>query len=636
MHVVGTAGHVDHGKSTLVHALTGINPDRLREELDRQMTIDLGFAWMTLPDGESVGIVDVPGHRDFIENMLAGVTGMDAVLLVVAADEGVMPQTREHLAILSILGVERGVVVLTKADLVEDQDWLKMVEADVRALLADSRLASATAVAVSAKTGAGLDRLRQELASVLRGTPPRVDRGRPRLPVDRVFSMAGFGTVVTGTLVDGGLEVGQDVEFAPSGLRGRIRGLQSHRSRLEHARPGSRVAVNVSGVEVQAVHRGEVLGVPGSLPGSRLLDVRLRCQPEATTPITHNLEVKVFLGTAQRVGRVRLLDTDRILPGEEGWAQLVLRQPAVAGRGERLVLRRPSPGETLGGGSIVDPLPGRLHRRRDAELLARLERMLGGEPQEALLEAARVGGPATLRTLAEFADLDMDRALELARQLMDAGHLKELRGETHGTAADSLVIAEEAWQASSRRVASLLRDYHAMYALRLGMPREELKSRLGLEGKVFSVCLDAWIRDGLLREAAGAIVLAEHTPTPSAADQARIERAQSRLDAARFSPPTVKELVDEVGEEAYAFLVATRALVQVSADVAFSSSAYAELLQRVQALLAREGEATVARIRDEFDTSRRYVLALLEHTDGLGITVRAGDVRRLGPRAPRT
>ena len=298
--------------------------------------------------------------------MLAGVTGMDAVLLVVAADEGVMPQTREHLAILLLLGVERGVVVLTKSDLVEDQDWLKMVEADVRGLLADSRLASATTVAVSAKTGAGLDRLRQELASVLRETPPRVDHGRPRLPVDRVFSMAGFGTVVTGTLVDGGLDVGQDVEFAPSGLRGRIRGLQSHRSRLERARPGSRVAVNVSGVEAQAVHRGEVLGLPGSLPGSRLLDVRLRCQPEATTPITHNLEVKVFLGTAQRVGRVRLLDTDRILPGEEGWAQLVLRQPAVAGRGERLVIRRPSPGETLGGGSIVDPLPGRLHRRRDS------------------------------------------------------------------------------------------------------------------------------------------------------------------------------------------------------------------------------------------------------------------------------
>jgi selenocysteine-specific elongation factor len=359
----------------------------------------------------------------------------------------------------------------------------------------------------------------------------------------------------------------------------------------------------------------------------------LRCLPEASTPITHNLEVKVFLGTAQRVGRLRLLDADRILPGEEGWAQLVLRLPAVAGRGERLVVRRPSPGETLGGGIIADPLPGRLHRRRDAEMVARLERMLGGEPEDALLEAARVGVPATLRTLAESTNLDTDRVVGLARQLIDAGRLRVLHGETQGFTLDSLVIAEEAWQANSRRAASLLGDYHDHYPLRLGMPREELKSRMGMEARVFGPCLDAWVRDGLLQESAGGIALAEYTIRPSAADQARIERAQSRLDAARFSPPMVKELVEELGEEAYTFLVATRAVVQVSADVAFSSSAYDELTQRVQALLAREGEATVARIRDEFDTSRKYVLALLEHTDALGLTVRSGDVRRLGPRA---
>jgi selenocysteine-specific elongation factor len=636
MHVVGTAGHVDHGKSTLVHALTGINPDRLREELERQMTIDLGFAWMTLPGGESVGIVDVPGHRDFVENMLAGVSGMDAVLLVVAADEGVMPQTREHLAILTLLGVQRGLVVLTKSDLVDDPEWLKMVEADVRASLAESPLARSTAVVVSARTGAGLDRLRLELASVLRETPPRMDRGRPRLPVDRVFSMAGFGTVVTGTLLDGELEVGQEVEFAPSGLRGRIRGLQSHRSRLERAGPGSRVAANVSGVEVQAVHRGEALGLPGSLPTSRLLDVRLRCLRDATAPIAHNMEVKVFLGTAQRVGRVRLLEAERIPPGGEGWAQLVLRQAAVAGRGERLVVRRPSPGETLGGGIVVDPLPARLHRRRNAETLGRLERMLRGEPEEGLLDAARTAGPATIRALAESADLEVKRAVELARNLADAGQLKELRGESQGLTADSLVVAESGWAALSRRAGALLGEYHASYALRLGMPREELKSRLGLEGRVFGACLEAWIRDGVLQETLGSVAMAGHTPTPSEAEQARIERAKSRLEAARFSPPTVRELIEQVGEEAYAYLVATRAIVPVSVEVAFAADAYAELVQRVQALLAIEGEATVARIRDEFDTSRKYVLALLEHLDALGVTLRAGDVRRLGPRASRS
>jgi selenocysteine-specific elongation factor len=599
------------------------------------MTIDLGFAWMTLPGGESVGIVDVPGHRDFVENMLAGVSGMDAVLLVVAADEGVMPQTREHLAILTLLGVERGLVVLTKSDLVEDPDWLKMVEADVRALLADSPLARAPAVAVSARTGAGMDGLRRELAIVLQETPLRVDRGRPRLPVDRVFSMAGFGTVVTGTLLDGGLEVGQDVEFAPSGLRGRIRGLQSHRSRLEQAGPGSRVAANVSGVEVQAVHRGEVLGLPGSLPTSRLLDIRLRCLRDASAAIAHNMEVKIFLGTAQRVGRVRLLERDRIPPGEEGWGQLVLRQPMVAGRGDRLVVRRPSPGETLGGGTIADPQPGRLHRRRDAETLGRLERMLVGDPEEGLLDAARAAEPAAIRTLAESADLDAKRAVELARRLAKAGRLKDLHGDAQPLTLDSLVIADTAWQELSRRAAALLGDYQSSFTLRFGMPREELKSRLGLEGKVFGACLEAWVRDGVLQETSGAVALAGHSPAPSESELVRIERAMQRLEASRFSPPTVKDLVEEVGEEAYAYLVATRAVLPVSAEVVFSADAYAELVRRVEALLANEGEATVARIRDEFDTSRKYVLALLEHLDAQGVTVRAGDVRRLGPRSTR-
>jgi selenocysteine-specific elongation factor len=636
MHVVGTAGHVDHGKSTLVQALTGINPDRLREELERQMTIDLGFAWLTLPGGESVGIVDVPGHRDFVENMLAGVGGMDAVLLVVAADEGVMPQTREHLAILTLLGVQRGLVVLTKSDLVEDPDWLRLVEADVRTLLAGSPLASAPAVPVSAKTGAGMEVLRQSLAELLQETPPRVDRGRPRLPVDRVFSMAGFGTVVTGTLLDGSLEVGQEVEFAPSGLRGRIRGLQSHRTRIERAEPGTRVAANVSGVEVQAVHRGQVLSLPGSLPAGRLLDVKLLCLAEATSPITHNLEVKVFLGTAQRVGRVRLLEGERIAPGEQAWAQLVLREAVVAGRGDRLVVRRPSPGETLGGGVIADPAARRLHRRRDQQTLERLERMLGGEPEEGMLDAARASGPATIREVAEMADIRADHAAELARRLADAGRLRDLGPGSMGMTLDSLVAAEETWESLSRRATGLLHEYHAYYRLRLGMPREELKSRLGLEGKVFAICLEAWMRDGVLQDASGAVALAGHTPTPTPAERTKLERAQARLDAARFSPPSVKELVDELGDEAYTYLVATRAIIPVSPEVAFSAGAYAEMVEGVQGLLAREGEATVARVRDELGTSRKYVLALLEHLDALGVTVRAGDARRLGTRPARS
>jgi selenocysteine-specific elongation factor len=350
--------------------------------------------------------------------------------------------------------------------------------------------------------------------------------------MDRVFSMAGFGTVVTGTLLDGRMEVGQEVEFAPSGLRGRIRGLQSHRSRLESAAPGSRVAANVSGVEVQAVtRRGPGCRAPAH---DQAPDVRLRCL-RARHAIAHSMEVKIFLGTAQRVGRVRLLERDRIPPGEEGWGQLVLRQPVVAGRGDRLVVRRPSPGETLGGGTISDPQPGRLHRRRDAETLGRLERMLVGDPEEGLLDAARAAEPAAIRTLAESADLDAMRAVELARRLAKAGRLKDLRGDAQPLTLDSLVIADTAWQELTRRAAALLGDYQSSFTLRFGMPREELKSRLGLEGKVFGACLEAWTRDGVLQETSGAVALAGHSPAPSESELVRIDRAMARLEGAVFA-----------------------------------------------------------------------------------------------------
>ncbi|MCZ7542658.1 MAG: selenocysteine-specific translation elongation factor [Anaerolineae bacterium] len=326
MHVIGTAGHVDHGKSALVRALTGINPDRLREEQEREMTIDLGFAWLTLPNGESVGIVDVPGHRDFIENMLAGVGGIDAALFVVAADEGVMPQTREHLAILDLLETQGGVIALTKRDLIHDPEWLELVTAEVSEAVDGTVLADAPIIPVSAHTGEGLEALVTALQSALAGRPPHPDRGRPRLWVDRVFTISGFGTVVTGTLTDGALAVGQEVVFLPEGLRGRVRGLQTHKAKIERALPGSRVAVNVSGVSKDQVRRGDLLTIPGWLRGTVLADVRFRHLPDASRPLRHNTEVKLFVGAAEVVARARLLDAPELAPGQEGWLQLRLER----------------------------------------------------------------------------------------------------------------------------------------------------------------------------------------------------------------------------------------------------------------------------------------------------------------------
>jgi len=360
MRVIGTAGHVDHGKSTLVLALTGINPDRLREEQERQMTIDLGFAWMTLPAGEEVGIIDVPGHRDFIENMLAGVGGIDAALLVIAADEGVMPQTREHLAILDLLQVHRSVVALAKIDLVHEPHWLDLVREEIEQLLEHSGLSGSPIVPVSSTTGEGLEQLKHSLEQVLSAAAPRPDLGRPRLPVDRAFSIAGFGTVVTGTLVDGALEVGQEVQVLPGGQRARVRGLQTHKSPVQSAVVGSRVAANLTGIEVRQIRRGDVLVQPDSEQATTRLDVRFRLLADAPQRIRHNQAAKLFLGAAQRGARVRLLGAQELSPGDQGWLQLELEEPVVARRGDHYILRRASPSATC-----ARP-PTRTPRIRDA------------------------------------------------------------------------------------------------------------------------------------------------------------------------------------------------------------------------------------------------------------------------------
>src|SRR5260221_8361703 len=380
MRVIGTAGHVDHGKSTLIAALTGTHPDRLKEEQARVMTIGRGFGWMTLPlnGGEEVGIVDVPGHRDFIENMLSGIGGIDAALLVIAADEGVMPQTKEHLAILDLLQIPAGLIVLTKIDLVSDitpagdSAWLDLGETDIRLTVSDTVLKDAPIVRISAKNKIGLDQLISALSKILEEKPSRLDLSRPRLPIDRVFTMSGFGTIVTGTLSDGHLSVGDEVEILPGGLKGRIRGLQTHKKKEDTAIPGSRTAVNISGVNTEQIQRGDVITHPNQYQATRRLDARFRLLKDVSTSLKHRDEVKFFVGTSETIATLRILGTEQFGPNEEGWIQLELREPVVAVRGDRYILRRPSPSETLGGRVIIDHQPEGRHKRFDEEVLKSL------------------------------------------------------------------------------------------------------------------------------------------------------------------------------------------------------------------------------------------------------------------------
>ena len=624
MFVIGTAGHVDHGKSTLVKALTGIDPDRLAEEKAREMTIDLGFAWLNLaayqPDLAEVGVVDVPGHRDFIENMLAGVGGIDLALFVIAADEGVMPQTREHLAILDLLKIGGGVVALTKIDMTPDPEWLDLVTLDVQEALAGTVLGEAPIVPVSARTGQGVAELKRVLAERLGQIRPRPDSGRPRLAVDRVFSLAGFGTIVTGTLMDGHLEVGDQVALYPAGLKGRIRGLQTHKTKLEVARPGSRVAVNLTGVNKEEVKRGDVLTRPGIMGGTQLCDVNYHHLADNEGPLNHHAEVKLFVGAAEVIARARVLGSQQIKPGEMGWLQLVLREAVAVARGDRFILRRPSPGTTIGGGQILDAHPGRQHRRFRPELIAHLQTLSQGTPAELLLQALSRLEPIAPAGLLKQAGLDKGVA-ETAWQ--------ELVAQKQLVLLDQQAITYATWQNWLARLQKMVGDYHQSYPLRLGIPREELRSRLRLSAALFNPFLAQAVLDQLVAEN-GAIVFAPAWAIRfSPAQEAAIAQLLARFSQAGINSPSVKDCKAFLGDDLYLALVELGRLRPLNEEVVYARPEYEQFTSQILNFLGRSGRINAAQVRDLFNTSRKYAIALLEHLDNLNLTRRVGDEREL-------
>ncbi len=629
MRVIGTAGHVDHGKSTLIAALTGTHPDRLKEEQAREMTIELGFGWLTLPDGEEIGIVDAPGHRDFIENMLAGVGGLDAALLIIAADEGVMPQTKEHLAILDLLEIPAGLIALTKCDLASDPGWLDLLEADIRAIVKDTALRDAPIVRVSARTKTGLDDLISNLQSLLGSQPARPDLNRPRLPIDRVFSMSGFGTVVTGTLSDGQLKVGDEVEILPTGIKGRVRGLQTHKKKEDIAIPGSRTAVNISGVEAESVRRGDVLARPNQYQPARRLDARIRILNDATTGLKHNDEVKFFVGASEAVATVRLLGTEEVQPGSEGWIQLELREPVVAARGDRYILRRPSLGETLGGGRIVDHQPKGRHKRFDESVLRSLESLAEGSPVEVLLEAANALGIAPIKEIVLRSRLDARIAEDSLPQLLNRNTLVLLESGQLTANSEILAGTMKHWSQLREQIARLVEEHHQSFPLRRGIPREELKSKLKVTPRIFNAVLARMGAERSIVDHASTISLPGHEVRFTAGEQATIEKMKRKFEANPFSPPSVKDCQAEVGEDVLNALIELGEFMPVSADVIFRASDYDSMKEKIKRSIETHGKISLAEVRDAFNTSRKYAQALLEHFDAIGFTKRDGDFRKL-------
>jgi selenocysteine-specific elongation factor len=613
MYVIGTAGHVDHGKSVLVHALTGIDPDRLPEEKERGMTIDLGFAWLKLPGGQEVSIVDVPGHERFIKNMLAGVGGIDLALLVIAADEGVMPQTREHLAILDLLRVKNGVLVITKKDLV-NEDWLEMVATDVMDAVKGTALAGAPLVTCSGVTGEGLDELRAVLERELAKTPPKRDIGRPRLSIDRVFTVAGFGTVVTGTLLDGSFRVGQEVEVTPGGLRARIRGLQTHNQKEEQATPGSRTAINLAGLSADALTRGQAVTLPGTLVPTTALDAHLRALPSLRHPIRHNARVSFHSGASEVWGKVRLLERDELGPGEEGWAQIRLDTPVAVLKGDLFVVRDAN--DTLGGGEVVETRAKR-HRRRDRATLETLTALQSGSPAEALLTILAQRQPLGLGALLKLSDAAETEARTALRELVAKGEVVALgEGSVLFTGAGFAALGEKARGAVS--------SYYREHPLRRAMPKEELRSRLGLDPRLFQQALKAWLEGRHLEERRASVGLPGHEVKLSPGQRARADAFLQALAANPYAPPT-----DNLPDEELLTYLEEEGLIVVMSGVAFAAAAYRQMVEQVLSHLRAEGRLTLAQARDMFGTSRKYVQALLEHLDEQRITQRVGDERVL-------
>jgi selenocysteine-specific elongation factor len=614
MFVIGTAGHIDHGKSVLIRALTGIDPDRLPEEKERGMTIDLGFAWMKLPSGQEVGIVDVPGHERFVKNMLAGVGGIDLALLIVAADEGIMPQTREHLAILDLLDIRKGVVAITKKDLV-DEELLSLVRLEIDELMKPTALAKAPVVAVSAVTGEGLPDLVSAIDRLLLSAEPRKDIGRPRLLIDRAFTIAGSGTVVTGTLIDGSLSVGQEVEVVPSGLKARLRGLQTHKARIDVAKPGSRVAANLAGVAVSQLKRGDVLTSPGWLVPTVRIDVKLRMLSGLRHALRHGATVSFFSGTAEVMAKVHLLEKEKLDSGDISWAQLTLTEPVALVKGDHFIVR--SPMDTLGGGYIVNSHAPR-HRRFRAAVIKALKVRGEGAIEDNIVATLEAKQPLELERLAVQCGLAVDEVLGVVAGLMKGGKVVAV-----GQGEHSLLFASSGWERLVKKAEGAVENYHQRFPTRSGMPKGELGNKLGLSPN--SPVLQRLFDDGILVEEGATVHLPSYQIRLSQQQQAKIDAFLSALNQNPYSPPG--DIILE--PDLLNLLLEHQQVVKVSEGVVFSTSAYNEMVDKVMAHTKAKGKVTLAEVRDILGTSRKYAQALLEYMDEKKLTRRVGDERVL-------
>lgn len=622
--IIGTAGHVDHGKTMLIKALTGEDTDRLQEEKERGISIDLGFAPFDLPTGRRAGVVDVPGHERFINNMLAGIGGIDLVLLVVDVTEGVMPQTREHLAILNLLNIKQGIVVLTKIDLAEEE-WVDLVEEEISLELKGTFLEKAPHHRVSVVTGEGIEELKSLIDEMTAVIPPRDENPPLRMPVDRVFTIAGFGTVLTGTLLTGSVKVGEDVEVLPAREKVRVRQLQVHGTKVEEAFAGQRVALNLAHLEKEVVHRGSVIATPGYFSATDIIDARLKLLSGAPRSIKNMTPFHFYLGTGRVVARAFLLDTKELKPGEESLVQFRLDKPLVAHRQDRFIVRSYSPVTTVGGGVVLDPLPTK-HKRFRKDVLSKLKVLEEGDPSEYVLQQVNKNPLQTVKELAPLVRIAPQALEEVLRKLIEKEKLLDLDGYY----APFSKVKE--WQ---EKILTGIEIFHNKHNLSAGISRAFLKGSLdrGFPASAYDYLLNILKVEGKITLKGDSVALNGFEPKPSVKEEKLLQEIVKIYKEAKFTPPSLKEVGEKqkIKEEELTpiinYLADKEVLLKVSESLVFHRESYNNAIDNLKELFKEDGKVTLATFRDRLNTSRKYAQVFLEYLDQKKITRREGDFR---------
>lgn len=632
--ILGTAGHIDHGKTSLVKAVTGIDTDRLKEEKLRGITIELGFASLDLPEGRHVGIVDVPGHEKFVKHMVAGATGIDIVVMVIAADEGIMPQTREHMEICSLLGIRHGFVALTKIDMVEP-DWLDLVTEEVRDFTQGTFLEGAPIVPVSSITGEGISDFIKTLDALCRKVPDRSDSGIFRLPVDRVFTMRGFGTVITGTLISGCIRTGDSVMIYPSKITSKVRGIQAHNQTVEEAAAGMRTAINFQGLEKAVINRGDVLSTPESLFPSFMVDILFEYLPGNPKVLKNRTRVRFHSGTSEILGNIILLNADEMQPGQSALAQIRLDAPITVVKDDRFVIRSYSPVRTIGGGRIINPIPAK-HKRFQPEIVEGLKRLFEADFDSVVAfqtEACGIKG-VSFNELRIMTNLPEKRLQQTLHGLLSKQTLIQVEKDP------PTFIHRRAYDQLKRDALGHLEAYHKANPLKSGMRKEELKSKLPpfLGPKLYNLLLVQTSKEGAVVVEEDLIRLAAHRISLEE-DQADIRNRI--LDAYRKSglqPPYFNDLCVQLNisenraKEVLMLLVNEGAVVKIKEDLYFDIRAVDDLKERLVDFLIRNGEITTPQFKEMTGVSRKFVIPLIEYFDSKNVTIRIGDIRKLRNR----